>query len=221
MQGFYLKIIFMKIKVCGMRDRENIEHLVGLKPDFIGFIFYPQSKRYAGDRINDEIIDQIPGTINKVGVFVDESMESILEKYHLNRLDLLQLHGNETPDYCQKLKELDISVIKAFSITHDFDFRSIHAYEFSCDYFLFDTAGKTAGGTGIKFDWNILNQYKGGTPFFLSGGIGPSDKESILSISHHLLTGIDINSGFETAPGQKDIGKLEPFINSIRATTFH
>jgi phosphoribosylanthranilate isomerase len=208
----------MKIKVCGMRQRGNIEQLVRLNPDYIGFIFHPQSKRYVGNQISDNIMELIPINILKVGVFVNEPFDSLLEKYRLNRLNLIQLHGNEGPDYCDKLKKLEIPIIKAFKFADNFDFKNIESFETSCDYFLFDTAGKTVGGTGLKFNWDLLNQYSGSKPFFLSGGIGPSDCVSIRNLSHPKFFAVDVNSGFENESGMKDISKLSLFIEELRRT---
>jgi phosphoribosylanthranilate isomerase len=206
----------MKIKVCGMMQPENIKQLIRLNPDYIGFIFYKHSKRYIGDQIIEEIHRLIPTNILKVGVFVDEPFHSLLEKYRLNKLNILQLHGSELPGYCLKLKKRGITVIKAFLITEDFDFECIKSYEPCCDYYLFDTAGLTVGGTGIKFNWDLINQYKGSKPFFLSGGIGASDCHSIRNILHPELFAVDVNSGFETKPGIKDILKVSTFINELR-----
>jgi len=211
----------MKIKVCGMRQRENIEQLVRLNPDYIGFIFYPQSKRYVGDEIASEIMALIPCNIQKVGVFVDEPFDSIVQKYRNNKLDILQLHGSELPDYCIELEKMGIPVIKAFKFADDFDFKGIKPYETSCDYFLFDTAGKTVGGTGIKFNWSLINQYTGSKPFFLSGGIGSSDLQAVRDISHTHLFGVDVNSGFESEPGMKDVLKIGTFINDLRNNSSH
>jgi phosphoribosylanthranilate isomerase len=211
----------MKIKVCGMRQRENIEELVRLNPDFIGFIFHSASKRFIGDQIAEYIIDIIPDNILKVGVFVDEPFELLLEKYRLNNLDVLQLHGNERSEYCLQLQKMGITVIKAFKLTDDFNFEDLKPYETCCDYFLFDTAGKTVGGTGIKFDWGLINKYKGSKPFFLSGGIRSSDLQAISNISHPNLMGIDVNSGFETAPAMKDISKLSTFIRDLLNNPSH
>lgn len=205
----------MKIKVCGMRDRDNIGQLIRLNPDFIGFIFHPQSKRFI-DAIEEDILEVIPPRIKKVGVFVDESLHLVIEKYEKNKLEFVQLHGNESPGYCSQLKKLKIPVIKAFSIDEDFDFTETSAYESCCDYFLFDTAGEKAGGNGIKFNWELLNNYKGEIPFFLSGGIGEGDLPSILQVSHSKFFGIDVNSRFETEPGKKDIGRLEDFLWKLR-----
>jgi len=206
----------MKIKVCGMRNQSNIEDLVKLKPDYIGFIFYPKSKRFIGAQIPDEIQELIPVYIQKVGVFVDEPFDNLLEKFRNNKLDMIQLHGSELPDYCERLKKLDIPVIKVFSINTDFDFETVKPYNPFCDYFLFDTASDFRGGTGKKFDWKKLNQYKEDKPFFLSGGIKSSDAIEIKDLNYKELYGIDINSGFETEPAVKDIPKLKSFIEELR-----
>ena len=206
----------MKIKVCGMRNQSNIEDLVKLKPDYIGFIFYPKSKRFIGDQIPDQIQALIPVYIQKVGVFVDEPFDRLLEKFRNNKLDMIQLHGSELPGYCERLKKLDIPVIKVFSIDTDFDFETVKPYNPFCDYYLFDTASDLPGGTGLKFDWRKLGQYKEDKPFFLSGGIQPTDADVIKDITHKELFAIDVNSGFETEPGVKDIPKLKSFIEELR-----
>jgi len=206
----------MKIKVCGMRDPSNIKDLVNIKPDYIGFIFYPKSKRFIGELIPDEMQSLIPGYIQKVGVFVDEPIDSLLGKFENNRLDMVQLHGSELPDYCERLKKLYIPVIKAFSINSSFDFDAVKPYNPFCDYYLFDTASDLRGGSGKKFDWKKLDQYKEEKPFFLSGGIQPTDIEEIKSLTHNELYAIDVNSGFEIEPGVKDIPKLKSFIDILR-----
>jgi len=206
----------MKIKVCGMRNQSNIEDLVKLKPDYIGFIFYPKSKRFIGEQIPDEIQTLIPVYIQKVGVFIDEPFDNLLEKFRNNKLDMIQLHGSELPGYCERLKKLDIPVIKVFSIDSDFDFEMVKPYNPFCDYYLFDTASDLRGGTGTKFNWKQLGQYKEDKPFFLSGGIKPTDAVGIREITHNELYAIDVNSGFETEPGVKDIPKLKSFIENLR-----
>ena len=206
----------MKIKVCGMRNQSNIEELVKLKPDYIGFIFYPKSQRFIGERIPGEVQALIPVYIQKVGVFVDEPFDDLLCKFRSNQLDMVQLHGNELPGYCQRLKNLDIPVIKVFGISPEFDFGTVKPYNEFCDYYLFDTASGQYGGTGTKFDWNKLNQYQEDKPFFLSGGIQFTDLELIGGIEHSKLHGIDVNSGFETEPGVKDIPKLKSLIGNVR-----
>ena len=206
----------IKVKVCGMRQSSNIGELVKLTPDFIGFIFYSKSKRFIGEIIPNEIQLLIPGSIRKVGVFVDEPFESLIEKFYQSNLNMVQFHGIESPDYCKRVKELNIPVIKAFSITPDFDFLTVNPYNEVCDYFLFDTATELRGGSGLKFDWDILNQYTGSQPFFLSGGIQLTDLGEIGNLLHDKLYAVDVNSGFEIEPGLKDISKLAPFIDRLR-----
>jgi len=205
----------MKIKVCGMRDILNIEALIKLEPDYIGFIFYPESQRYVGEQIPVDARISIPGHIQKVGVFVDEPFEKLVERFRGNRLDMIQLHGSESPDYCQKLKNLDVAIVKAFKISVDFDFKSVKPFDLFCDFYLFDTAGNLPGGTGLKFDWEKLYQYEGNKPFFLGGGIKPDDIQDIKRLSHSRLHAIDVNSGFEIVPGVKNIPKLKLFIDRI------
>jgi len=206
----------MKIKVCGMRDSGNIGELVKLKPDYIGFIFYQKSKRYVGEQIPDKINRLIPASIQKVGIFVDEPFDTLHEKFRNNQLDLVQLHGNELPDYCERLRALNIPVIKAFSVAADFDFETTVPYHPFCNYFLFDTAGDLRGGNGIKFNWEKLDQYMGRKPFFLCGGIQPDDLDEIKKLSHSQLHAVDVNSGFEIEPGVKDISKLRLFLDELR-----
>ncbi len=205
----------MKIKVCGMRNLSNIKELIKLKPDYIGFIFYPKSKRFIGAQIPEEIHAHVPADIKKVGVFVDEPFDNLYEKIKINQLDMIQLHGKELPGYCKRLKNLNIPVIKAFSIQADFDFEIVKSYNPFCDYYLFDSAGVLPGGTGAKFDWKKLEEYKGSKPFFLSGGIRPIDMDRIKSMWHPELHAIDINSGFENEPGIKDISKLRTFMDGL------
>jgi len=199
-----------------MRNQSNIEDLVKLNPDYIGFIFYPKSKRFVGEQIPDEIQSLIPVYIQKVGVFVDEPFDNLLEKFKSNKLDMIQLHGSELPGYCERLKKLDIPVIKVFSVDGAFDFETVKPYDPFCDYYLFDTASELRGGSGLKFDWKKLEQYKDDKPFFLSGGIRPTDAEDIKQITHNELYAIDINSGFEIEPAIKDIPKLKSFIEELR-----
>jgi len=202
-----------------MRNASNIEELVKLKPDYIGFIFYPKSKRFIGEQISEEIQALIPVYIQKVGVFVDEPFDLLLEKFRRNELDMIQLHGSELPDYCERLMKLEIPVIKVFSISSDFDFDSVKPYNQFCNYYLFDTAGEQHGGTGMKFDWGKLDRYVENKPFFLSGGIQPTDVEKIKTVSHKKLYGIDVNSGFETEPGVKNIPRVKTFIEGVRELT--
>lgn len=201
----------MKIKVCGMRDAENISELVKLKPDFIGFIFYNKSKRFVVDFPQ---VNFLKG-VKKVGVFVNENTKTIIDKVKKHQLDFVQLHGHETPEYCSKLYHYKIKIIKAFSVDENFDFNSIKAYENSCNYFLFDTKGENYGGNGIKFKWEILQKYKGKIPFLLSGGISKNDVLEIQKIKHPAFEGVDINSGFEIKPALKNIDDIKEFKNNL------
>jgi phosphoribosylanthranilate isomerase len=201
----------MKIKVCGMRDRENIQSLLALKPDFIGFIFYKKSKRFVADipKIN------FPKEIKKVGVFVNEPIDEIFKILEKHQLDCVQLHGEETPEYCKEMKTKNIEILKAFSINEDFDFSKTASYQKVCDYFLFDTKGKEYGGNGVKFNWEILKEYKGKTPFLLSGGISKTDAIEINKIKIKSFVGVDINSGFELKPALKNIEDIKEFKQNL------
>ena len=207
----------LKIKVCGMRDPENISGVVAALPDYMGFIFYPKSKRFVGFEPSQEVLAIVPDSVRKVGVFVDETPERVMETVQNWKLDVVQLHGHETPKYCQQIQDSGITVFKTFSVEEHFDFNSLSAYSGVCDYFLFDTKGQLPGGTGQKFNWQLLENYKGDVPFFLSGGIAPNDLGAVLRFSHPQLFGVDINSGFEISPALKDIEKVKIFISGIRS----
>jgi len=200
-----------------MRDPENTSGVAATLPDYLGFIFYPKSKRFVGFEPSLEVLAIVPDSVKKVGVFVNETPEKVFEIYQNWNLDVVQLHGNETPKYCQQIQDSGITVFKAFSVDEDFDFNSLDAYSGVCNYFLFDTKGQLPGGTGQKFNWQLLKKYKGDVPFFLSGGIGPDDLEAVLNFSHPQLFGIDINSGFEISPALKDLEKVKSFISGIRS----
>ncbi len=196
-----------------MREPQNISDLLKLQPDFIGFIFYPKSKRYLDKNLPD--IDF--GNTLKTGVFVNEHSDNVLKTAQKYRLDVLQLHGNESPDYCLKLKEKSYQIIKVFSVGNHFDFKQCVDYEPVVDYFLFDTKGKLPGGNGQVFNWDILAGYALKTPFLLSGGIGLKHLPAIKTFSHPQLAGIDVNSGFEARPGYKKINELKTFFHEIRS----
>lgn len=199
----------MKIKVCGMREEQNIKGLLTLPIDFIGFIFYEKSTRYVSDPIN---INQLH--INKVGVFVDANEDYIREKVIKFQLDYIQLHGSESLSFCKKLS--DLSIIKAISIESEKDFEKAYLYEGLADFLLFDTKTPSFGGSGVKFDWDILSKYSGETPFFLSGGISETDALTIKNLKHPKLYGIDLNSKFEIEPGLKDLNRLSNFTEQIK-----
>lgn len=206
----------MKVKICGITDRENLSGILSLKPDFTGFIFYPASPRYMADKLSPEDLLIIPANVKRVGVFVNADpyeIEGIFWKYNL---DFVQLHGDESPAYCEKLNNSGIPVIKAFRIGPDFIFQNLMGYIPYCRYFLFDTYTEKYGGSGKKFNWEILYKYDIGHPFLLSGGIGPFDAEELKGIGLASMTGIDLNSRFEDQPGIKNIPELRKFLNKYR-----
>ncbi len=206
----------MKLKICGLRDRSNIESISKLMPDYLGFIFFKVSQRYAGDVLLPDHLSGICNTISKVGVFVDEDREKVAETVNAYDLDMVQLHGNEPAEYCLWLKKQNIAVIKAFFVDMKSDFKMIAKYIEVCDYFLFDNRGSTGGGSGKKFDWNLLKRYGYNKQYFLSGGIGPSDIDEIIQVNDENLHAIDINSKFEIVPGLKDIDLVTEFINKLK-----
>jgi len=200
----------MKLKVCGMRYKENIADVAAMKPDYLGFIFYEKSVRFV--RENTPIV---ASSIKKTGVFVNASLAYILEQIEKHHLQAVQLHGNESPQFCNELKQQNLEVIKVFSIKDQFDFSKLKPYEPVCDYYLFDTKGKLPGGNGYTFDWNVLKNYPSTKPYFLSGGIGLNQLENInefkkIEASQYCYA-IDVNSSFEIEPGLKNIEKLKEF----------
>ncbi len=210
------------LKVCGMKYADNIESVAALQPDYMGFIFYEKSARFF-----DGTIPKLPESIKKTGVFVDASIENVLEKVEKFDLQAVQLHGKETAEFCNTLKSHfersekshKIEIIKVFSIKDDFDFNILKEYEEVTDYFLFDTKGKLPGGNGYVFNWQILQNYPSKKPFFLSGGIGINEMEKIKNIlkTNLPIYIIDVNSKFEEAPGLKNIEKLKEFKKNIIA----
>jgi len=208
----------MKIKVCGLKVPENIHAVAALSPDYMGFIFYEPSPRFVDD-ITLAAINRTPSTISKTAVFVDESIEriaQIIEQYHF---DAIQLHGNESPEFCGEFKG-KVTVLKAFGVNEAFDFNRLDAYKNSVDFFLFDTKTPVHGGSGQTFDWNILDNYQLEIPFFLSGGLSPENLEEVKNITHPQFYGVDLNSKFETAPGIKDLDKLEQAFDIIKQNTY-
>lgn len=205
----------MQIKVCGLTDKDNIAEVLSLQPDYIGFIFYKGSKRYIGN--STDLADYIASvnTAKKTGVFVNASKDTIIKTIARYKLNVVQLHGTESPETCRQLNKY-IEVIKAFHIDKQFDFGITKQYISSCNYFLFDTASADYGGTGHTFNWSLLNAYTLSTPFFLSGGIGPEHAPSLKRINNKALFAIDINSRFETSPGIKNIDLLKTFMHEIR-----
>ncbi|RDV14800.1 phosphoribosylanthranilate isomerase [Pontibacter diazotrophicus] len=207
----------MKVKVCGMREPENIRQVAALQPDFMGFIFYKDSKRFVGETLSPELLASLPASVRKIGVFVNESTEEILEKVKTYHLNLVQLHGHESPRQCQELHEAGVKVIKAFSVGDNFSFQSTLLYERYCDYFLFDTKGKQYGGNGVVFDWELLKGHIADKPYFLSGGL---TLENLQQKEFEELRpkpfAVDVNSGFEQEPGLKKVEELKQLLEAVR-----
>lgn len=210
----------VKLKICGMKFSENILETAQLEPDFMGFIFYEKSPRFYSEEAIPEI-----NAVKKVGVFVNASEGEIIEKTIKYGLDLVQLHGNESSDFCKNLKviflenKLEVEIIKAFSVDENFDFESLETYEENTDYFLFDTKGKLYGGNGTVFNWQILKNYTLKKPYFLSGGIGISEinqlKTFLKTPESKYCFAIDVNSKFEIEPGLKDKISLKEFKKAL------
>ena len=218
------------VKVCGMRDSENIPQVASLGVDWIGLIFWPKSPRYVS------MIPTLVGTMpdrtslspvtaqhapQRVGVFVDPMAQDVITRVVNYQLDLVQLHGHETPTLIRNLRRTladirPVKFIKAISVSSRDDIAAYRDYEDCVDYFLFDTKCMTVGGSGEQFDWSVLDAYDGTRPFLLSGGIGPDDAERVRNFHHPKCIGIDLNSRFETEPGFKDITKLRQFLEELR-----
>ena len=192
-----------------MRNAENIREVSALGIDLMGFIFWPKSSRYVS-----EPPSYLPTDCKRVGVFVDASLEDIRQHIHDYQLDIVQLHGHESPEFAKALKPAII--IKAFNIATAEDLKQTKPYEGIVDYFLFDTKAQLPGGSGEQFDWSVLSQYEGTTPFLLSGGIGPDDAERIKTFHHERCIGIDLNSRFELAPALKDVHQLKEFLKKVK-----
>ena len=216
----------LSFKVCGMQNPGNIRQVAELEPDYMGLIFYKKSLRYF-----DEELPQIPAEIKLTGVFVNSSIEEIIEKVNAYKLNAVQLHGSESADFCKGLRASlqklgnTPEIIKVFQVGPTFNFKSIKPFEGIVDYFLFDTKGENPGGNGTQFDWDILKSYPSNTPFFLSGGIGPDNWKEVRNLkSHfykmgkpHLLYAVDVNSKFELKPGMKKLKELKEFKSNINS----
>lgn len=206
----------MKIKVCGITKREDLEALVQLGADYAGFIFYNKSPRFVGNKLDGRTVREAGKSIGKVGVFVNADKQQVLQTVKDYGLDAVQLHGDESIAFCQEIR-LTVPVIKVFSIGDKAaGFQYAAPYLPHSDYFLFDTAGKEYGGTGRQFNWELLNNYNLDKPFFLSGGIGPDDVEAVQRWRHKSLFALDVNSRFEISPGVKDMEKVAAFMEAIK-----
>lgn len=206
----------LKLKICGMKYADNIRSVAALQPDYMGFIFWERSPRFFSGEL-----PKLPDPIKKTGVFVNAGFEEMVSAVQKHRLRAVQLHGQESPELCRRLKAhfttANIEVIKVFSVKDDFDFGVLVPYETVCDYFLFDTKGKLPGGNGYRFNWKVLKDYPSQKPFFLSGGIGSEAVENIKSILKTTLPvyAVDVNSRFEIQPGLKDAEQLKAFITLL------
>ena len=203
----------MNIKVCGITEMKQLQQLDGLDIDFAGLIFYKDSPRYIGDKISRKDLKKADFDLKKVGVFVNPEMIDVLDAIDEYGLEVVQLHGDESPEMCEDLSS-EVEVIKAFRVSgiEDID-KLVAPYDAVCDYYLFDTGGlkESIGGTGQQFDWSILSKAKIEKPFFLSGGIAVEDAAKLKAFKHPDLFGVDINSKFEISPGVKDMSKLLQF----------
>ncbi len=204
----------LQIKVCGMREPLNMEQVCALFPEYVGFIFYPGSKRFVGTH-PDPALFEIPGpAIKKVGVFVDEELSQLRKCISMYGLDAVQLHGGESAEYCGELSGEGLKVIKVLDPKASYG--ELERYREVVDHFLFDSAGAGKGGTGLKFDWKVLGNIPPSPSFLLSGGIGPHDSGPIRALRLKGLMGVDVNSRFELSPGLKDIESLTEFFIEIR-----
>ena len=209
-----------KIKICGMRDAANMREIAALKPDFFGLIFYPKSPRF----VSFEQLEKLPlcPEIRRVGVFVNADENEVLRVNQAAGLSLIQLHGDESPAFCERLQNHGLQIIKAFAIDENFDGAILKNYETICDYFLFDTKTQDRGGSGKAFDWNILRRIESDKPFFLSGGIGADNfNEAINACAGLPLFALDINSRAESAPGIKSAEQLSFIIHHLSENTDH
>lgn len=205
-----------KIKICGLKFPDNIIQITALQPDYIGFIFYPLSSRYVGDSLSKSSVAAIPKSIKKIGVFVNETIESIEQKIVDYELDGLQFHGDENLEFLQYFKSKNILIIKSVSIDNEQSFQDLNRYENYVDYLLLDTATPHYGGSGNLFNWELLKLYTVNIPFFLSGGIGMEQIKIIKLLHHPQLVGIDCNSRLELSPGLKNVTLTKQLIDEIR-----
>jgi phosphoribosylanthranilate isomerase len=198
-----------------MREAANLWAIADLTPDFLGFIFYKKSPRYMADTLSPELLRSLPPSVQKAGVFVDAPLLELFTTVAQYSLDYVQLHGHESPAYCQEVQQHGLRIIKAFSIDERFDFGALAEYVPFCAYFLFDTKGAQRGGNGTTFDWRVLANYYGPTPFLLSGGLGPNNASELLDFKHPHLAGYDFNSQLETAPGVKDVEATRALLTTL------
>lgn len=210
----------MKLKVCGITQLGQLKQLDEMGVNYAGLIFYPQSARCIVDKLKAQDVKALPLSLKKVGVFVNAQEEYIMQQVEDFGLDLVQLHGDETPGFCKLISD-QVTVVKAFRITQNNEQNidwMLKPYEEYCDYYLFDTNRKNAyGGTGEKFDWHILNENKINKPFFLSGGIGLADVEKLKDFEHPFFYCVDVNSRVEVSEGVKDMSIVKKLADELLA----
>jgi len=207
----------IRVKVCGLTDRENIIKLSELEIDFAGFNFYPASPRYVGNDPGKILSYKLPAHIARTGVFVNQDLKSVSGISRMHGLDYVQLHGSEPEDYCRKLKDQGFKVIRAFSIGPGFDFRSLETFTEVIDLFVFDSRMPGDMKGGVKFNWSLLESYSLDIPFLLAGGIGPGDAKRIKTLDHGMFYGVDLNSRFELTTGIKDTAMILEFISELKS----
>lgn len=205
----------MKVKICGMRDPQNIRDIALLKPDFMGFIFYPPSPRYLASA-EAFPFDALKDTIT-TGVFVNATDSDIVNAIRSYKLKAVQLHGNENQEFCKSIRQLGVKVLKAVSVADESDLTNLQRYEGTVDYLVLDTKTSQYGGSGTQFNWDLLNAYTVDIPFLLSGGIDEQDAKRIAKLHHPMLAGVDLNSRFELEPGLKNVEKVNRFLDRMRS----
>ena len=203
----------LKLKICGLKDPDNVKAVAELHPDYMGFIFYKNSPRYVGDSFS---LPDVYDVSASVGVFVNESKGEILNRLQSIKSNIAQLHGTERPSLCDELRSRGVEVVKVFSVDDDFDFEATKQYEDVSDYFLFDTKGKLHGGNAKTFNWIKLAEYDQKVPFFLSGGLNSDNLKQIRILDDMNLYALDLNSGVEDAPGLKNIDKIKSVISCLK-----
>ena len=206
----------LRIKVCGLKFPHNLEQVCQLAPDLVGYIFYPGSRRFVGERPDPELF-RIPEKRSvRVGVFVNEPLNAVRNRVNAGWLDMVQLHGDEPPEYCKSLQDAGVRVIKALGAATLENEEPVEHFYGSVDYILLDTPAEGYGGSGRKFNWDLLDKYNLKIPFLLSGGIRPGDEKDIRALDNAWMAGVDLNSGFETEPGLKNTDLLRDFVNKLR-----
>lgn len=206
----------VKLKICGLKHKTNLFDVVEAGVDYVGMIFYEKSPRYVVDSLYPEDVWFLPDEVEKIGVFVNASFDEINRYAKLYQLDLIQLHGNESPEVCKQLQDLGYSIIKAFGVDSEFDFSILNEYKEVVDFFLFDTKTLAHGGSGVTFDWNILSNYTLDIPVFVGGGVGLENLNELLNFQFPFLHALDMNSKLEIDPGLKDIQKVQKAVELIK-----